>query len=163
MTRDDSSGGWVPMGGGGLSHVTVTRRREDGHCHRQYLIRGERLRDQAPTLECALRQDLEYNEVTPTFHHWRVGGSRFGLTFQSPADASAFHRGVRGALQALAAGGHSWDPPLGGGHGTRGVLAGLGIVGGTGGCRLLGGLGTLGGLGMLGGHGDTVGHGGGSG
>ncbi|XP_074876957.1 sprouty-related, EVH1 domain-containing protein 3 [Buteo buteo] len=104
MTRDDSSGGWVPTGGGGLSHVTVTRRREDGHRHRQYLIRGERLRDQAPTLECALRRDLEYNEVTPTFHHWRVGGSRFGLTFQSPADASAFRRGVRGALQALAAG-----------------------------------------------------------
>lgn len=50
--------------------------------------------------------------MTPTFHHWRVGGSRFGLTFQSPADASAFRRGVRGALQALAAGGHPWDPPL---------------------------------------------------
>ncbi|XP_072704932.1 sprouty-related, EVH1 domain-containing protein 3 isoform X2 [Ciconia boyciana] len=50
MTRDDSSGGWVPTGGGGLSHVTVTsaRRREDGHRHRQFLIRGERLRDQAP-------------------------------------------------------------------------------------------------------------------
>ncbi|XP_059689136.1 sprouty-related, EVH1 domain-containing protein 3 [Gavia stellata] len=107
MTRDDSSGGWVPTRGGGLSHVTVTsaRRREDGHRQRQYLIRGERLRDQAPTLECALRRDLEYNEVTPTFHHWRVGGRRFGLTFQSPADAGAFRRGVRGALQALAAGG----------------------------------------------------------
>ncbi|KAM9589321.1 LOW QUALITY PROTEIN: uncharacterized protein ACIBXB_007777 [Morphnus guianensis] len=142
MTRDDSSGGWVPTGGGGLSHVTVTRRREDGHRHRQYLIRGERLRDQAPTLECALRRDLEYNEVTPTFHHWRVGGSRFGLTFQSPADASAFRRGVRGALQALATGGHPWDPPLGGGHtqDTWGA-GGLGDSGGHGGLRGAGGLG----------------------
>ncbi|XP_069633330.1 LOW QUALITY PROTEIN: sprouty-related, EVH1 domain-containing protein 3 [Haliaeetus albicilla] len=104
MTRDDSSGGWVPTGGGGLSHVTVTRRREAGHRHRQYLIPGGEAAGPAPTLECALRRDLEYNEVTPTFHHWRVGGSRFGLTFQSPADASAFRRGVRGALQALAAG-----------------------------------------------------------
>ncbi|KAM9270546.1 sprouty-related, EVH1 domain-containing protein 3 [Cariama cristata] len=111
MTRDDSSGGWVPTGGGGLSHVTVTsaRRREDGHRHRQYLIRGERLRDQAPTLECALGRDLEYHEVTPTFHHWRVGGSRFGLTFPSPAEASAFRRGVGGALQALAAAGDGGD------------------------------------------------------
>lgn len=26
MTRDDSSGGWVPMGGGGLSEVAVHKR-----------------------------------------------------------------------------------------------------------------------------------------
>lgn len=26
MTRDDSSGGWVPLGGGGLSNVSVRRR-----------------------------------------------------------------------------------------------------------------------------------------
>ncbi|XP_064359059.1 sprouty-related, EVH1 domain-containing protein 3 [Dromaius novaehollandiae] len=106
MTRDDSSGGWVPMGGGGLSHVTVTkaRRAEDGARHRQYLICGERLRDQTPILECAVKRDLVYNKVNPIFHHWKVGESKFGLTFQSPADAAAFERGVQGALEALAAG-----------------------------------------------------------
>ncbi|XP_062454177.1 sprouty-related, EVH1 domain-containing protein 3 [Rhea pennata] len=106
MTRDDSSGGWVPMGGGGLSHVTVTkaRRPEDGARRRQYLICGERLRDQTTILECAVKRDLVYNKVNPIFHHWKVGESKFGLTFQSPADAAAFERGVQGALEALAAG-----------------------------------------------------------
>lgn len=49
MTRDDSSGGWVPVGGGGLSHVTIAKghRVDDGGRPRHYLIRGERLRDQA--------------------------------------------------------------------------------------------------------------------
>ncbi len=27
MTRDDSSGGWVPLGGGGLSHVIICKGR----------------------------------------------------------------------------------------------------------------------------------------
>ena len=27
MTREDSTGGWVPLGGGGLSHVAVRKRK----------------------------------------------------------------------------------------------------------------------------------------
>ncbi|XP_060131523.1 sprouty-related, EVH1 domain-containing protein 3 [Zootoca vivipara] len=105
MTRDDSSGGWVPMGGGGLSHVMIckVRRPEEGR-HRQYLISGERLRDQTTILECALKRDLVYNKVNPIFHHWKVGDNKFGLTFQSPADAVAFERGVQAALEEIAEG-----------------------------------------------------------
>lgn len=48
MTRDDSSGGWVPLGGGGLSHVVICKgRSHDGRGRREYIIRGERLRDRA--------------------------------------------------------------------------------------------------------------------
>uniref|UniRef100_A0A8C8VKC6 Sprouty related EVH1 domain containing 3 n=1 Tax=Pelusios castaneus TaxID=367368 RepID=A0A8C8VKC6_9SAUR len=105
MTRDDSSGGWVPMGGGGLSHVMIGKvRRPEGGRHRQYLICGERLRDQTTILECVLKQDLVYNKVNPIFHHWKVGDSKFGLTFQSPADAAAFERSVQAALEELADG-----------------------------------------------------------
>ncbi|CAI5780816.1 sprouty-related, EVH1 domain-containing protein 3 isoform X1 [Podarcis lilfordi] len=105
MTRDDSSGGWVPMGGGGLSHVIIckVRRPEEGR-RRQYLISGERLRDQTTILECALKRDLVYNKVNPIFHHWKVGDNKFGLTFQSPADAVAFERGVQAALEEIAEG-----------------------------------------------------------
>ncbi|XP_042295025.1 sprouty-related, EVH1 domain-containing protein 3 isoform X2 [Sceloporus undulatus] len=105
MTRDDSSGGWVPMGGGGLSHVMICKVRhpEEGR-HRQYLISGERLRDQTTILECTLKRDLVYNKVNPIFHHWKVGDNKFGLTFQSPADAVAFERGVQTALEEIAEG-----------------------------------------------------------
>uniref|UniRef100_A0A8C8S1P8 Sprouty related EVH1 domain containing 3 n=1 Tax=Pelusios castaneus TaxID=367368 RepID=A0A8C8S1P8_9SAUR len=115
MTRDDSSGGWVPMGGGGLSHVMIGKvRRPEGGRHRQYLICGERLRDQTTILECVLKQDLVYNKVNPIFHHWKVGDSKFGLTFQSPADAAAFERSVQAALEELADGaalGRNGGPP----------------------------------------------------
>lgn len=48
MTRDDSSGGWVPLGGGGLSHVVICKgRSNEGRGRREYIIRGERLRDRA--------------------------------------------------------------------------------------------------------------------
>lgn len=48
MTRDDSSGGWVPLGGGGLSHVVICKgRSHEGRGRREYIIRGERLRDRA--------------------------------------------------------------------------------------------------------------------
>ena len=49
MMRDDSTGGWVPMGGGGLSNVSVRKRniQPDLHDHRQeYLIYGKRISDQ---------------------------------------------------------------------------------------------------------------------
>ena len=46
MTRDDSSGGWLPLGGSGLSCVTVFKvpHQEENGCA-DFFIRGERLRD----------------------------------------------------------------------------------------------------------------------
>ncbi|XP_039627506.1 sprouty-related, EVH1 domain-containing protein 3 isoform X2 [Polypterus senegalus] len=108
MTRDDSSGGWVPMGGGGLSHVTICKGKGHEESSQQdYLIRGERLRDQAPILECNVKRDLVYNKVNPIFHHWKVDERKFGLTFQSPADAVSFERGVQSAIEELEDGSES--------------------------------------------------------
>jgi len=44
MTRDDSSGGWVPLGGGGLSNVSVRKRIPDKN---EYLIQGKMISDQS--------------------------------------------------------------------------------------------------------------------
>ncbi len=57
-------------------------------------------------LECFLKKDLVYTKATPTFHHWKVDNRKCGLTFQSPADARAFDRGVRKALEDLTEGTH---------------------------------------------------------
>lgn len=56
-------------------------------------------------LECILQKDLVYNKVNPIFHHWRINNKKFGLTFQSPADARAFDRGVRRAIEDINQGG----------------------------------------------------------
>ncbi|XP_061073901.1 sprouty-related, EVH1 domain-containing protein 3 [Conger conger] len=102
MTRDDSSGGWVPLGGGGLSHVIICKGRSpEDKGRRGYVIRGERLRDRAPVLECAVQRGLVYNKVNPIFHHWRVEDRKFGLTFQSPADAISFERGLHSIIDRL--------------------------------------------------------------
>ena len=37
----------------------------------------------------------------PTFHHWRTGEHKFGLTFQTAADARAFDKGVRLAVDDI--------------------------------------------------------------
>ncbi|XP_010622945.1 sprouty-related, EVH1 domain-containing protein 1 [Fukomys damarensis] len=105
MTRDDSSGGWLPLGGSGLSSVTVFRvpHQEENGCA-DFVIRGERLRDKMVVLECILKKDLIYNKVTPTFHHWKIDDKKFGLTFQSPADARAFDRGIRRAIEDISQG-----------------------------------------------------------
>ncbi|KAJ3613230.1 hypothetical protein NHX12_019480 [Muraenolepis orangiensis] len=125
MTRDDSSGGWLPLAGGGMSCVTVYKvgRAEDsGSTHSggsssssssssslspcsplspsspsspasvEFLIKGERLKDKL--------KDLVYNKVNPIFHHWRINDKKFGLTFQSPADARAFDRGCPPFVEA---------------------------------------------------------------
>ena len=42
--------------------------------------------------------------ANPTFHHWKMDESRFGLTFQSSADARAFERGVKRAIEDLSDG-----------------------------------------------------------
>lgn len=48
-----------------------------------------------------LQKDLVYNKVNPIFHHWRINDKKFGLTFQSPADARAFDRGIRRAIEDI--------------------------------------------------------------
>ncbi|XP_010877005.1 sprouty-related, EVH1 domain-containing protein 1 [Esox lucius] len=115
MTRDDSSGGWLPLGGGGLSCVTVYKvsRTADSESSvtdpngtrtnstADFLIKGERLKDKSVVLECILKKDLVYNKVNPIFHHWRINEKKFGLTFQSPADARAFDRGIRRAIEDM--------------------------------------------------------------
>ncbi|XP_076295956.1 sprouty-related protein with EVH-1 domain isoform X2 [Lasioglossum baleicum] len=152
MTRDDSSGGWVPLSGGGLANVSVRRRATSSGGHQsnntngsgiststvvpsttnstqsvsttavtttqshgsssssplgatkkrhEYLIYGKRITDQSVVLSCTIKKDFEYNKVMPTFHHWRTGEKRFGLTFQTAADARAFDKGVRTAVEEL--------------------------------------------------------------
>nr|XP_018903268.1 PREDICTED: sprouty-related, EVH1 domain-containing protein 2 isoform X1 [Bemisia tabaci] len=105
MTRDDSTGGWVPMGGGGLSNVSVRKRlittapTEDNKF--EYLIFGKRILDQSVVFSCTIKKDFEYNKVMPTFHHWKTGDKKFGLTFNTAADARAFDKGVRIAVEEL--------------------------------------------------------------
>ncbi|XP_058806387.1 sprouty-related, EVH1 domain-containing protein 1 isoform X2 [Phymastichus coffea] len=147
MTRDDSSGGWVPLSGGGLANVSVRRRvhssnnqsstsnsngdsttslassepssinsinngsQDHGSSNtsppgapkekHEYLIYGKRITDQSVVLSCIIKKDFEYNKVMPTFHHWRTGEKKFGLTFQTAADARAFDKGVRTAVEEL--------------------------------------------------------------
>ncbi|XP_076175890.1 sprouty-related protein with EVH-1 domain isoform X3 [Ptiloglossa arizonensis] len=120
MTRDDSSGGWVPLSGGGLANVSVRRRATSSAIatsqshgsssssppgapkkRHEYLIYGKRITDQSVVLSCTIKKDFEYNKVMPTFHHWRTGEKRFGLTFQTAADARAFDKGVRTAVEEL--------------------------------------------------------------
>lgn len=55
-------------------------------------------------MDCPLKKDLVYTIATPTFHHWKVEDRKCGLSFQSPADARAFDRGVRKAIEDLAEG-----------------------------------------------------------
>ncbi|KAL1124672.1 hypothetical protein AAG570_001296 [Ranatra chinensis] len=104
MTRDDSTGGWVPMGGGGLSNVSVRKRLvapDPDDTKHEYLIFGKRISDQTVVLSCVIKKDFEYNKVMPTFHHWKTGDKKFGLTFQTAADARAFDKGVRTAVEEL--------------------------------------------------------------
>ncbi|XDV50835.1 hypothetical protein PO909_019841 [Leuciscus waleckii] len=94
MTRDDSSGGWLAQEGGGLSRVGVCKvMPAELTGHSDFLIHGERLKDKQVILECFVRKDLIYTKATPTFHHWK-----------SPADARAFDRGVRKAMEDITEG-----------------------------------------------------------
>ncbi|XP_045072489.1 sprouty-related, EVH1 domain-containing protein 2-like [Coregonus clupeaformis] len=105
MTRDDSSGGWLAQDGGCLSRVGVCKVLSAELLGRSsFLIHGERLKDKQVILECFLKKDLVYTKATPTFHHWKVDNKKCGLTFQSPADARAFDRGVRKAMEDLTEG-----------------------------------------------------------
>lgn len=48
-----------------------------------------------------MQRGLVYNKVNPIFHHWRVEDRKFGLTFQSPADAISFEKGLQTVLDKL--------------------------------------------------------------
>jgi len=50
MTRDDSSGGWLPTNGGGMSVVGVHAPPVPPNSH--YMIRGRRVCDQAVSCCC---------------------------------------------------------------------------------------------------------------
>lgn len=50
-----------------------------------------------------------YNKVNPIFHHWRVEDKKFGLTFQSPAEAISFERGIQSVLDKLERGTKRWS------------------------------------------------------
>lgn len=52
-------------------------------------------------LSCVINRDLQYYKVMPTFHHWRAGKQRNGLTFQTAADARAFDKGIIKAYDDL--------------------------------------------------------------
>ncbi|KAM6972103.1 sprouty-related, EVH1 domain-containing protein 2 [Aplochiton taeniatus] len=105
MTRDESSGGWLAQEGGCLSRVGVCKVLSAELLGRSsFLIYGERLKDKEVILECFLKKDLVYTKATPTFHHWKVDNKKCGLTFLSSADARAFDRGVRRAIEDLTEG-----------------------------------------------------------
>ncbi|XP_013386483.1 sprouty-related, EVH1 domain-containing protein 2 isoform X2 [Lingula anatina] len=105
MTRDDSSGGWVALKGGGLSIVGLRKisviANSDEGVRYEYVIHGYRTSDQEVVLHCMLKKDVQYTKATPTFHHWRTGDRRFGLTFQTAADARAFDKGIKRAVEDL--------------------------------------------------------------
>ncbi|XP_017777606.1 PREDICTED: sprouty-related, EVH1 domain-containing protein 1 isoform X2 [Nicrophorus vespilloides] len=109
MSRDDSSGGWVPLAGGGLSNVSVRKKPrpaqgggpESSKQKHDYLIFGRRISDESTVLCCTIKKDFEYNKVMPTFHHWKTEEKKFGLTFQTAADARAFDKGLRTAVEEL--------------------------------------------------------------
>ncbi|XP_032590671.1 sprouty-related, EVH1 domain-containing protein 1 isoform X1 [Drosophila grimshawi] len=103
MTRDESTEGWLPLAGGGLANVSIRKRARlsplaSGH---DYIIYGQRISDQSVILSCIINRDLKYYKVMPTFHHWRAGKQRNGLTFQTAADARAFDKGVLRAYNEL--------------------------------------------------------------
>ncbi|XP_073965962.1 sprouty-related, EVH1 domain-containing protein 2-like isoform X2 [Choristoneura fumiferana] len=116
MCRDEGTGGWVALGGGGLADVMVGKRHPasaggenngdtssssaNAPTH-DYYIHGKRISDSMVVLECTIKKDFQYNKVMPTFHHWVTDEKRFGLTFQTAADARAFDKGVRTAIEEL--------------------------------------------------------------
>lgn len=114
MTRDESTEGWLPLAGGGLANVSIRKRARlppdvGGH---EYIIYGQRISDQTVILSCVINRDLQYFKVMPTFHHWRAGKQRNGLTFQTAADARAFDKGIIRAYDDLIDGlNPNWSSP----------------------------------------------------
>ncbi|KAI5638265.1 WH1 domain-containing protein [Phthorimaea operculella] len=128
MCRDEGTGGWLALGGGGLADVMVGRKPHSPPAGESpaksesssppapgvpppdesppgplydYYISGRRIQDNMTVLECSIGRDFQYNKVMPTFHHWVTEHKRFGLTFQTAADARAFDKGVRIAIHDI--------------------------------------------------------------
>ena len=55
-------------------------------------------------MSCTIKRDFQYNRVMPTFHHWKTGNVKYGLTFQTAADAKAFDKAVKHAVDDLLSG-----------------------------------------------------------
>jgi len=62
MTRDDSSGGWLPTNGGGMSVVGVHAAPPPANLH--YMIRGRRVCDHAVSLA---RRYIAHRLVTTSY------------------------------------------------------------------------------------------------
>ncbi len=56
MTRDDSTGGWVPWGSGGMSIVGLRKLvlSNGEELRHEYLIHGERITDQSVSITCII-------------------------------------------------------------------------------------------------------------
>lgn len=95
MTRDDSSGGWLPLGGGGLSCVTVFKviPQEENSCA-DFLIHGERLRDKTVTIYICLVFNKELNACILLLADWKVN-----LQSQSNAVAELIHMTIYRDIQ----------------------------------------------------------------
>ncbi len=95
--RDDSTGGWVPMGGGGLSNVSVRKRRvhhddhDDQPCKHEYLIHGKRISDQS----VRDKREKETNLVDHEFFR-RNAHSLSGFLGLSVCAERVFTYGIRG-------------------------------------------------------------------
>jgi len=85
--------------------VAVRKRKihheDDPPCKHEYLIYGKRINDQKVVMSCTIKRDFQYNRVMPTFHHWKTGNLKYGLTFQTAADARAFDKAVKIAVDDL--------------------------------------------------------------
>ncbi|CAH1791058.1 unnamed protein product [Owenia fusiformis] len=110
MQRVNDMGYWVPYDKRselcivGLRKVLVPLGDE---MRTEYLIYGQRISDHESILNCSLKKDVEYTNANPTFLHWTTEKKKFGLTFQSPADAKAFDKEIKKAIKDLLAGPHN--------------------------------------------------------
>lgn len=55
-------------------------------------------------LECLLNANVEYERADPTFHHWKLDGKKYGLTFLTNSDARTFSQGIKDAVHDLSKG-----------------------------------------------------------
>lgn len=66
MMRDDSTGGWLPMGGGGLSNVSVRKRAitcDRDESKHEYLIFGKRISDQSVSVYCNHKSIIVFTNI----------------------------------------------------------------------------------------------------
>ncbi|XP_054757960.2 sprouty-related, EVH1 domain-containing protein 2-like [Lytechinus pictus] len=105
MTRED--GGWVPVGGGGVSIVGIYKLTKED-CRVEHVVVGTTMEDNTRVLEFNLRKGVQYYRGSHLFHHWRTPDEKkCGLTFYGPADARAFERGFGRAVSELQEGSSS--------------------------------------------------------